>query len=185
MTFMLPPVTRAMEITGPMAARLYVSSETTDADLFLIVRLFTPDLKEVVFQGANDPNTPIAQGWLRASQRKVDAQRSLPWRPWHPHDEIQPLQPREVYPLDIEIWPTSIIVPAGYRLALTVRGKDYEYPGPPAIGGHPHREMRGCGPFVHDDEQDRPPSVFAGLVTIHTGPDHPSSILLPVIPNRA
>ena len=30
------------EITGPMAAKLFVSSSTSDADLFLIVRVFDP-----------------------------------------------------------------------------------------------------------------------------------------------
>ena len=185
LVFMLPPSTRELEVTGPLAARLYVSSETTDADLFLTIRLFTPDMKEVTFQGANDPNTPIAQGWLRASHRKLDAARSKPWRPWHAHDEIIPLVPGEVYPLDVEIWPTSIVVPPGYRLALSIRGKDFEYAGPPVMAQHPRHEMRGCGAFVHDDERDRPPSVFGGRVTIHTGPAHPSSILLPVIPPRA
>jgi predicted acyl esterase len=183
--FMLPPSTDELEVTGPVAARLYVSSETTDADLFLTVRLFTPDMKEVTFQGANDPNTPIAQGWLRASHRKLDTARSKPWRPWHTHDEITPLVPGEVYPLDVEIWPTSIVVPPGYRLALSIRGKDFEYAGPPVMAQHPRHEMRGCGSFFHDDERDRPRSVFGGRVTIHTGPAHPSSILLPVIPSRA
>lgn len=185
LVFMLPPSTSELEVTGPLSARLYVSSETTDADLFLTVRLFTPDMKEVTFQGANDPNTPIAQGWLRASHRKLDAERSKPWRPWHPHDEVTPLAPGEVYPLDVEIWPTSIVVPPGYRLALSIRGKDFEYAGPPVMAQHPRHEMRGCGAFVHDDEQARPRSVYGGRVTIHTGPAHPSSILLPVIPPRA
>lgn len=185
LVFMLPPSTSELEVTGPVSARLYVSSETTDADLFLTVRLFTPDMKEVTFQGANDPNTPITQGWLRASHRKLDAARSKPWRPWHSHDEIIPLVPGEIYPLDVEIWPTSIVVPPGYRLALSIRGKDFEYAGPPVIAQHPRHEMRGCGAFVHDDERDRPRSVFGGRVTIHTGPAHPSSILLPVIPPRA
>ena len=86
-------------------------------------------MKEVVFQGAIDPHTPIAQGWLRASHRKLDQKLSLPYRPYHTHDEKQPLKPGEPVELDIEIWPTSIVVPAGYRIALTVRGKDYEYGG--------------------------------------------------------
>ena len=43
-----------------------------DADLFLVLRVFSADLREVVFQGAIDPHTPIAQGWLRASHRKLD-----------------------------------------------------------------------------------------------------------------
>ena len=45
-TFRTPPLEREMEITGPMAARLYVSSSTRDTDLFLIVRVFDPAGKE-------------------------------------------------------------------------------------------------------------------------------------------
>ena len=84
------------EITGPIAAKLWVSSATSDADLFLVVRVFSPDMKEVVFQGALDPNTPIAQGWLRVSHRKLDKKLSLPYRPYHTHDEEQKLKPGEV-----------------------------------------------------------------------------------------
>jgi uncharacterized protein len=29
----------------------------------------------------------------------------------------------------VEIWPTCIVVPPGYRIVLGVRGKDYEYRG--------------------------------------------------------
>ena len=60
---------------------------------------------------------------------KLDGERTLPYRPYHTHDEIQPLKPGEVYELDIEIWPTSIVLPKGYRIGLSVRGKDYVYPG--------------------------------------------------------
>jgi hypothetical protein len=42
--------------------------------------------------------------------------------------------------------------------------------------------MTGCGPFVHDDPRDRPAELFEGTVTVHTGADHPSSLLLPFIP---
>jgi hypothetical protein len=35
--------------------------------------------------------------------------------------------------------------------------------------------------FQHDDPQDRPPEVFGGTNTIHTGGDTPSSLLLPEI----
>ena len=122
------PCRAETEITGPLAAlTLRVSSSTEDADLFVVLRVFTPDLREVTFQGAIDPHTPIAQGWLRASHRKLDPTLSLPYRPYHSHDERQPLRPGEVVELRIEIWPTSIVVPAGYRIGLTVRGRDYEY----------------------------------------------------------
>ncbi|MGY3036654.1 putative acyl esterase [Bradyrhizobium sp. USDA 4354] len=183
-TFLLPAQDRELEITGPLAAKLFVSSETTDADLFLVLRLFSPDMKEVVFQGALDPHTPIAQGWLRASHRKLDPRQSTIYRPYHPHYEIEPLQSGRIYELDIEIWPTSIVVPAGYRLALTVRGKDYEYSGPSARLSNIRNEMRGCGPFLHDDPRDRPASIFGGRVTLHTGPACPSHLLVPIVPTR-
>jgi uncharacterized protein len=137
----------------------------------------------VVFQGAIDPHTPIAQGWLRASHRKLDKKLSLPYRPYHSHDKKQPLKTGEVVELDIEIWPTSIVVPPGYRVALTIRGKDYEYGG--ASGGklsNFKNELTGCGPFLHDDPQDRPAEVFGGVTTLHFGRTMANHVLLPIIP---
>src|SRR5262249_4537073 len=184
-TFMTGPLTEATEITGPIAAKLFVSSSTSDADLFLIVRVFSPDLKEVVFQGAIDPHTPIAQGWLRASHRKLDLERLLPYRPYHAHDTEQPLRDGEVVELDIEIWPTSIVVPPGHRIALTIRGKDYVYAGP--SGGklsNFKNELTGCGPFRHDDPRDRPPETFGGVTSLHFGTGRRPYLLLPTIPPK-
>jgi uncharacterized protein len=184
-TFMTPPMRQATEITGPVAAKLVVSSSTKDADLFLILRIFSADMKEIVFQGAIDPHTPIAQGWLRASHRKLDEKLTLAYRPYHTHDEIQPLTPGEPVVLDIELWPTSIVVPAGYRIALTVRGKDYEYGG--GSGGklsNFKNELTGCGPFLHDDPVDRPKEIFDGQTTLHFGGDSQGYLLLPIVPAK-
>ena len=186
LTFLYPAAATEMEITGPLAARLFVSSTTSDADLFLVVRLFDADGAEIVFQGALDPNTPIAQGWLRASHRKLDPELSRPYRPFHTHDESQPLVPGEVYQLDVEIWPTSIVVPPEYRLALTVQGHDYQKEGD--LGEFAtkfHFASRGCGPFLHADPDDRPAAVFGGQITLHTGAQFNSHLLVPVIPGRA
>lgn len=180
--FALPALDAAMEVTGPVALKLFISSSTRDADIFAVLQVFDPAGDEVVFQGALDPHTPIAQGWLRASHRKLDAARSLPYRPYHTHDEIEPLEPGRVYELDVELWPTCLVVPPGYRVVLAVRGRDYEYAGAAAVLSNMKNPMKGCGPFVHDDETDRPPAVFGGRLTLHTGPDHPSGLLLPVIP---
>jgi uncharacterized protein len=184
-TFLSAPLAEETEITGPSAAKLFLSSTTQDADVFAVLRAFGPTGEEVVFQGAIDPHTPIGQGWLRASHRKLDPARSTPYRPWHPHDELQPLRPREVVELDVEIWPTSVVLPAGYRIGLTIRGKDYEYTA--ASGGRLSNfknELRGCGPFLHNDPRDRPVDVFGGRVTLHTEPTHASYLLLPIIPPK-
>lgn len=184
LTFRSAPLAEETEITGPSAARLVVSSSTTDADLFLVLRVFAPDGREVVFQGALDPHTPPGQGWLRASHRKTDAARSTPWRPYHSHDEKQPLVPGVPVALDIELWPTSVVVPAGYRIALTVRGRDYEFDGPAATLSNMKNPMRGCGPFLHDDPTDRPAQTFGGTVTLHLSATDPCHVLLPRIPKN-
>jgi uncharacterized protein len=184
LTFSTAPLAAETEITGPVALKLFISSSTADADLFAVLRVFDPYGKEVVFQGALDPHTPIGQGWLRASHRKLDPARSLLWRPFHPHDERQPLTPGEVYELNVEIWPTCLVMPPGYRLALTLLGRDYEYEGEAATLSNMKNPMKGCGPFIHDDETDRPPAVFGGRVTLHVGPDRPASLLLPIIPPK-
>ncbi len=170
------------EITGPLAAKLHVSSSTPDADLFLIFKVFDPDGVEVTYQGALDPHTPIAHGWLRASHRKLDEDLSLPFRPFHTHDEKQPLTPGEVYELDIEIWPTSIVVPAGWTIALTIQGHDYQYSDTVEQVGW--FTMTGVGPFKHDDPSNRPSDLFDGKVTLHFGGGRESFVLVPIIPPR-
>jgi predicted acyl esterase len=185
LTFLTPPVARETEITGPSAVKLFASSSTSDADFFVVLRVFTGDLKEIVFQGAIDPHTPIGQGWLRASHRKLDKKLSKPYRPYHTHDEKQPLRKNQIVELDVEIWPTSIVVPAGYRIGLSIRGKDYEYGG--ASGGklsNFKNELKGCGPFLHDDPRDRPPAVFSGTTSLHFGRGKAPYLLLPIIPPK-
>jgi predicted acyl esterase len=185
LTFLTPVLEHETEITGPSALKLFASSSTKDADFFIVLRVFTGDLKEVVFQGAIDPHTPIAQGWLRASHRELDKKLSLPYRPYHTHKKRQPLKKGQVVELDIEIWPTSIAVPAGYRIGLSVRGKDYEYGG--ESGGklsNFKNELTGCGPFLHDKPEDRPPAIFDGTTTLHFTGGKPAYLLLPIIPPK-
>lgn len=183
LTFWMPVQDKPLEITGPMAAKLFVSSETEDADLFLVVRVFDPDGVELTFMGSTDPNTPIANGWLRASHRALDPDRTLPYRPYHPHDRVEPLNPGEVYECDVEIVSSCIVVPPGWRVALTVRGKDYEYRGEVGeFARHFHYATRGTGGMTHNDPDNRPPEVFDTRVTLHAGDGRDPFLLLPIIP---
>ena len=152
--------------------------------MFLVLRVFDPAGKEVTFIGSNDPRVPVGLGWLRASQRKLDPQKSLPYRPWHTHDEEWPLTPGEPVELDIEIWPTSIVVPPGYQLALTVRGKDYEVDGTDIALPNAPYPMKGVGPFLHVDPDDRPADIFATRNTLHFAAGRQPYLLLPIIPDQ-
>lgn len=173
-TFTSAPLTAPLELTGPLAADLRVSTDSDDADLFLTLRAFGPDGREVTFRGANDPRAPLSQGWLRLSHRATDPARSLPWRPWHPHTSAEPARPGRTYHAAVEMWPTCVVLPAGYRIALSVAGGDFARPD--LVDG-----FGGSGPFAHDDPADRPPSRTAAITTVHTGGRAQSSLLLPII----
>lgn len=182
--FLSAPFERETEITGPLACKLFVSSSTANADIFLVLHLLDPEGKEKVFQGALDPMTSVGKGWLRASRRELDPARSLPYRPFHAHQRDLLLEPGRPVELDVEIWPTSIVVPAGWRIGLTVQGKDYEQEGPVSQLSNVKNAMKGCGPFLHDDPEDRPPAIFGGKTTLHAGEGMQPYLLAPFIPAR-
>ena len=185
LSFISEPLQQETEITGPLALKLLASSDTSDADIFAVLKAYTPDLREITFAGAIDPHTPIAQGWLRASHRELDEALSKPYRPYHKHQKRQMLKPGEKVELDIELWPTSIVLPAGYRLGLSIRGKDYVFAEKTGLKlSNFKNELLGCGPFLHNEPRDRIPSLYSGNTTIHFDPNQPSYLVLPVIPRK-
>ncbi|MGH3520805.1 MAG: CocE/NonD family hydrolase C-terminal non-catalytic domain-containing protein [Haloechinothrix sp.] len=178
----LPALAGSTQITGPLAAKLWVSASTPDADLFLSVRVYDENGDEKLFRGMPDPNIPLTQGWLRASQRELDETRTLPYRPFLTHKTVKPLWPGEVYELDIEIHPACVVLPAGYRLGLTVQGQDFEHDAEPFEWGKTGLMMRGSSNETHDDPLFRPANIYDNDGTIHSGPGRESHLLIPIIP---
>ena len=154
-----------VELTGPVALRLWVSSSTEDTDVFVHIHQVGPDGEEYHGIGPQGAPLPLAMGWLRACHRELDTERSLPYRPVHTHERAVPLVPGEPTPLDIEIWPTCIVLPAGHRLVVRIRGNDDD-----------------LGVFAHDDPGDRDRDRLRGAVTVHTGGGYDSHLVVPVIP---
>lgn len=165
--FSTEPFTQDTEVTGPVKLRLWVSSTSGDADLFVVLRNFGPDGREVTYKSTNIGQAEIAAayGWLRVSHRKLDPARSLPFRPYHTHDELQKLAPGEIVPVEVEIMPTSAVFARAHRLVLQVGAED-----DPRIA-----------PFLHDDPRDRDP-LRSGSVVLHAGGAYDSHLLLPIIP---
>ena len=197
LSFRTDPFPEQTEITGPVAAKLWVSSSTEDMDIFATLRAFAPDGTEATFAGSVEPQGPVTQGWLRVSHRKLDSTRSTEWRPWHTHDTLEKMTPNEIYEVRVEIWPTSLVIPAGYTLELLIEGKDFardEMEQDPTYtqlvermsafaGGADWSDLfRGCGLFLHNDPTDRPAEVFGGDNTLHAGGEHDAWIMLPIIP---
>jgi len=77
--------------------------------------------------------------------------------------------PGDIYKIDVEIWPTSAVLPAGYRLMLTLMGKDFQFPG-----------YLGASFTIHPHDRDK--VEFKGVNRILTGGANPSQLVLPHIP---
>jgi uncharacterized protein len=156
-----PPLAEDVEVTGPLSATFYVSSETEDMDLFLTLRHFDADNNEVMETGQQGAPVPVAKGWLRASHRELDPDLSLPYRPYHKHTRRQFLSPGEIVKVDVEIWPTSMTFAKGHRIQLDVQPRDGA-----GSQGYMH---------YHADYN-------TGNNTVYAGGGYESYLLLPVIP---
>lgn len=137
------------EITGHIVARLNVSvtpehqSEENDMDLFLTLRYISPDGTEVHYTGTAGDPVPLAKGWLRVSLRKIDESHPkhrsyLPYRHYFRSD-VQLVEAEKVYTVDVEIWPTNVVVEEGGKLIFEVASGD----------------TQGSGIFQHTSETDR------------------------------
>jgi predicted acyl esterase len=149
------------EISGPMALTLWMSTDAgEDMDVFVGMRKFDQKGNEVHFEAReNDRCGIVAVGWLRASHRKIDPQRSTALQPYHSHDEYLQVTPDEVIALDIEILPSSTLFEAGSTLVLTIGGRD--------VWGNrmcQHRALRNDGHHV-----------------IYTGGRYPSRLRAPIV----
>ncbi len=169
-SFTTEPFAFDTEFTGFIKACIWASSSTEDMDLFVVLRAIDADGKEIIITGAHE-QSPVSRGWLRLSHRGLDAQRTNDQRPFHAHDKIEPLVPGEIYRADVEIWPTSMVYPKGYRLVVTIMGKDFEFPN---IAGR----------ILHKHPSDRGVPAFQGTSRILTGGDRLSHVTLPLIPRQ-
>jgi hypothetical protein len=163
-SFQTAPMPHDTEITGPLMMNLWVSSSTEDMDVFVTLRNIGPDGKDVWEVGQHGQPVPLTKGWLRASHRKLDPAKSLPYRPFHPHDERRWLKPGEPVECQVEIWPTCIVLAKGHRLRVDIQPRDGV----------------GSAPYTHYHADYNAGAEY----TIYSGGDKQSYLLLPIIPAR-
>jgi predicted acyl esterase len=186
------------EFTGHPVAHINVSCSTlpggntpSDIDLFVTIRHIGPDGKEgksatavltsVFYTGTAGDPVPVTKGWLRVSLRKVDSYDPVTHCPVRTYlsTDVQKVEPGEIYPVDVEIWPTNVVVEKGAKLQFEIAAAD----------------TQGSGLFLHNHPDDRyavyscthmcrPDIIFKGLNHIHFGKDTKNYIRLPVIPPK-
>lgn len=133
--FTTSPHESDVEITGHVVAHVNVSvtpeltgSTPKDIDIFVTLRHWAGDGSEVFYTGSIGDPVPVSKGWQRVSLRKVNKEHPnhREYRPWRDYfsTDVQPVIPGEVYGLDVEIWPTQIVLQKGERLSFEISGGD-------------------------------------------------------------
>jgi len=112
--YVTTPLEQDAEVTGPVALYLYASLDQPDATWVVAVNDLAPDGSAHL----------VSKGWLRASHRAIDQQRSKAYQPFHPHTESVPVEQGKIYEYAIEIRETSNVFKAGHRIELVIRGQD-------------------------------------------------------------
>lgn len=157
--FETPTLVEDTEVVGPIRLNLFASTTDTELLLFAILSDVGPD-----------GETELTRGWLRGSQRKVDPERSTPWRAYHPHDERQELTPDEVYEFNVNLKPTANCFERGHRIGLTIKGADV---GP----GWDETEKTTWKQAAARGHLQRQTSAH---ISVQHNADYPSHLLLPV-----
>ncbi|HSW14847.1 MAG TPA: CocE/NonD family hydrolase [Solimonas sp.] len=160
-TFTTAPMTEDYYINGPIQADLWVSSAQADAGIAARIT----DVDE------SGNSQELTNGILTASMRRIDESRSrrlggVMIQPWHPYTEEsrQPMQAGEPVLASVEIFPTSTLIKKGHSLRIAISTADFPHGLPPVT-----------------DLLDQ----LLGVLTIHNDAEHPSSVVVPVVPVSA
>jgi putative CocE/NonD family hydrolase len=156
-SYVSEPLASDLRVSGPIAARLWVTTTASDAAVSVRVDDVAPD----------GTSSGITTGWQTAAFRATDAARTRAVKghvlqPWHPFTQASVLPVAAGVPtaLDVEVFPANWVLKAGHRLKITVDPSDFPHALPPI------------------------PALLArlgGQVSVLTDPAHPSAIELPVV----
>jgi hypothetical protein len=160
--YVTSPFARATEITGPISLTLYASIDADDTHWIVALSDLAPD----------GSSAELTKGFLKASHRAVDEERSEPWRPYHPHLAPEPVTPGEVVEYRIELSPTSNLFRPGHRLRLTIASLDLAGKASNPTIRPSHVPWHFC-------------SAETVLHRIFHDAEHPSQLLLPLVSSEA
>ena len=154
LTYSTAPFSRPVEVTGPIALTLYAAIDVEDGNFIVSLLDISPD----------GSSTPVAGSALRASHRALNKEKSQPWKPVHDHTKAVPVKSGEINEYAFSLLATHVFQP-GHRLGLKIQAaapSTPRYTSATTIGLMPSPWVTAYRIF-HDEE-------------------HPSHLLLPVIP---
>lgn len=155
----LPAGEEGLYLNGPMQADLWVSTTAKDVQVSVRLDIVNPD----------GTTTPVTNGLMTAGLNSVDETRSRfvngeMIQPWHTFrlDDVQPYERGEVRKVSVEIFASSAYVAPGSSLRMSVNTSNVAQGLPPLLTAL---------------------NSLLGVMTLHTGSETPSSVVLPVVPS--
>jgi len=143
LTFTTEPLAGPVEVTGHPTARVHLASSAVDTDLSVRFCDVYPDGKSYL----------MAEGMLRVRYRDG-------------FEKPTPLPPGKAVEVEVELWPTSIVINRGHRIRVAVTSSNY-----PRFDVNP-----GTGkPYARGDRTVKQTN------TIYCGGRRESRIILPVV----
>jgi predicted acyl esterase len=174
--YMTEPLPEDTLIAGPSALYLHASIDREDTNWIIILKDVGPDVSvRTAREGEREvptdlPERELVRGWLKASHRALDPERSKPWKPWHmlTKEAWKPVVPGEINEYAIQILATANLFEKGHRICIDITSMDV----PTGTAGFTNVE------YV-------PYHICSSKTTLHKiyhNEKYPSYLLLPVIP---
>jgi putative CocE/NonD family hydrolase len=156
LVFQTEPLSEDVEVTGPLVARLWISSDCPDTD-------FTAKLVDVY-----PPNEDYPEGF---AMNVTDGIVRVRYRDSWERPEL--MTPGEVYEVTIEAFPTSNLFVRGHRIRVDVSSSNYPHFDLNFNTGEPeglatHSRVATNTVFM---DRDRPSYVVLPLVPLRDDPD--------------
>ena len=108
LVFQTEPLTAAVELTGPLKAKLWISSSAVDTD-------FTVKLVDVY-----PPNADYPDGYeMNLTDSIIRTRYRNGW------EQEEMMEPGEIYPVEITIAPTSNLFQAGHRIRIDISSSNF------------------------------------------------------------
>ncbi len=173
--YMTEPLSQDTLVAGPIALNLYASIDQEDTNWIVSLKDIGPD---VSVRTAKEKENEIPQnlaereltrGWLKASLREIDPDRSKPYKPWHrlTRKSQKPVVPGEINEYNIEIISTANLFEKGHRICIDIMSLDL----PTGTGGCTNVE------YI-------PYHICSSKTTVHKiyhSEKYPSNLLLPIV----
>ena len=174
--YLTDPLPNDLLVAGPAVLTLFAAIDQDDTNWIVTLKDVGPDPSvRTAREGEREipddlPERELTRGWLKASYRALDPQRSLPWKPWHrlTREARQPVVPGAITEYQIEILATANLFRAGHRIAIEIASADI----PTGVSGMTNVEYI---PYHIGSSRTVLHKIFHDV-------QRPSHLLLPIIP---